>query len=167
MWVNPDIKSQQWTTVTSRKSKGKARAFYSNVVSIFTRETEKDVVFLTSLGVKESTFTANTGAPRKYKTRYDKQYLKQYDEPAVNSPEPAEEIIEQSTRPSLEKQKELWYVKALPKNGAGPSTPFRFDVLAQLANIPARITLYEILRLFKSTRDALREALADAKVLVT
>jgi len=32
MWVHPDIvESQQWTTVTSRKSKGKAKAFSSNV----------------------------------------------------------------------------------------------------------------------------------------
>ena len=49
----------------------------------------------------------------------------------------------------------------------GPSTPFRFDVLAQLAKISARITLYELLRLSKSTRDTLREALADAEVFVT
>jgi len=67
----------------------------------------------------------------------------------------------------VKKQKELWYVKALPKSLAGPSTPFRFDVLAQLTNNPARITLYELLRLSKSTRDARREALADAEVFVT
>jgi len=47
------------------------------------------------------------------------------------------------------------------------STPFRFDVLAQLANIPTQITLYELLRLFQSIRDALREALADAEIFVT
>jgi len=57
--------------------------------------------------------------------------------------------------------------KLFRKSGAGPSTPFRFDVLAQLANIPARITLYELLRLFKSARDALKEALADAEVFIT
>jgi len=38
--------------------------------------------------------------------------------------------------------------------------------MAQLANIPARITLYELLRLSKSTKDALREALADAEIFV-
>ena len=49
MWVHPDIvKSKQWTTVTGRKSKGKARASSSNVVSISTRETKEDVAFLTS-----------------------------------------------------------------------------------------------------------------------
>jgi len=42
----------------------------------------------------------------------------------------------------------------------------RFDVLAQLANIPARITLYKLLKLTKSTREALREALADAEVFM-
>jgi len=36
----------------------------------------------------------------------------------------------------------------------GPLTPFCFDVLAQLANIPARIILYELLGFSKSTRDA-------------
>jgi len=38
--------------------------------------------------------------------------------------------------------------------------------LAQLANIPARITLYELLRLSKSTREALREALSDFEIFM-
>jgi len=64
MWVHPDIiKSQQWTTVTSKKSKGKAKASSSNVVSIFTREMEEDVVSLTSLGDEESALIADMGAP--------------------------------------------------------------------------------------------------------
>ena len=46
-------------------------------------------------------------------------------------------------------------------------TPFRFDILAQLANIPAWITLYKFLRLSKSTREALREALADLEIFLT
>jgi len=62
MWVHPDIvKSQQWTTVTNMKSKGKNRASSSNIVSIFTRETEEDVVSLTS-SEEESAFAADTGA---------------------------------------------------------------------------------------------------------
>ena len=40
-------------------------------------------------------------------------------------------------------------------------------MLAQLANIPTRITLYELPRLSKSTIDALREALADTEVFMT
>ena len=67
----------------------------------------------------------------------------------------------------MEKQKELRYVKALQKGGVGPSTPFCFDVMAQQANILARITMYELLRFFKSIKDALREALADAEVFMT
>ena len=49
----------------------------------------------------------------------------------------------------------------------GSSTLFCFDVLAQLANIPALITLFELLRLFKPTRNALREVLADAEIFLT
>ena len=68
----------------------------------------------------------------------------------------------------MEKQKELRFSKALPKDNAeGSITPYHFDVLAQLANIPARITLYELLRLSKSTRETLREALANAEVFMT
>jgi len=44
----------------------------------------------------------------------------------------------------MEKQKELRYSKTLQKDKAeGLSTHFHFDVLAQLANIPTRITLYK------------------------
>ena len=87
MWVHPDIvESQQWTTVTNRKSKGKAKAFSSNIVGISTRETEEDVTSLTSSGEEEFAFAADTGAPPTSKTRSDKQYLKYYGEPVANSP---------------------------------------------------------------------------------
>jgi len=46
------------------------------------------------------------------------------------------------------------------------TTLFRFDVLAQLANIPTRITLYELLRLSKSMKEALRETLADSEAFM-
>jgi len=55
----------------------------------------------------------------------------------------------------------------LSRKAVRPSTPFRFDVLAQLANIPASITLYELLRPSKSTRDILREVLLDAEIFIT
>ena len=45
--------------------------------------------------------------------------------------------------------------------------PFRFDILAQLANIPARITIHELLRLSKETREALRDALANSESFLT
>ena len=48
MWVHPDLMDgQQWTTVTSRKSKGKAKATSCNVVCASSREAETDVPSLT------------------------------------------------------------------------------------------------------------------------
>jgi len=74
---------------------------------VSTRETEKDVASLTSSGDEKFALFADTGAPPTSKTRSGKQYLKQYDEPVANSPQSAEEAIEQFTRPFVEKQKEL------------------------------------------------------------
>jgi len=85
----------------------------------------------------------------------------------VSPPKPTAEPTKPSAKQPVEKQKELQFSKALPKDNAeGSTTPYRFDVLAQLANIPARITLYELLRLSKSTIEALREALTDAEVFM-
>ena len=39
-------------------------------------------------------------------------------------------------------------------------------LITQLANIPARITLYELLRLSKLTKEALREALVDTEAFM-
>lgn len=36
-------------------------------------------------------------------------------------------------------------------------TSFQFNITAQLANIPAHITLYELLQLSKAAQDVLRE----------
>ena len=48
MWVHPDlVEGQQWTTVTNRKSKGKAKASFCNVVCTSSREAETDVPSLT------------------------------------------------------------------------------------------------------------------------
>ena len=67
----------------------------------------------------------------------------------------------------MDKQKELQYAKVLQKDKVeGSSMPFRFDIFTHLANIPARITLYELLRFSKSTREALRETLADSEVFI-
>ena len=45
--------------------------------------------------------------------------------------------------------------------------PFRFDILAQLANIPARITIHELLCLSKETREVLKDALANSESFLT
>jgi len=60
-------------------------------VGISIRETEEDVTSLTSSGEEESAFAADIGPPPILKTRSIKQYLKQYSEPMVDSPQPAEE----------------------------------------------------------------------------
>ena len=90
-------------TVTNKKSKGKIRASSSNVMSISIRETEEDVVSLTSSEEKESAFAVGTGAPPTSKTQSGEQYLKQYNEPMVDSSQPAEETIVLSTKPSVKK----------------------------------------------------------------
>ena len=85
----------------------------------------------------------------------------------ANPPKTTREPTKQSTKQPVEKQKETQYAKALPKDKAeGTSAPYSVNVLAQLANILARITLYELLRLSKSTREALRESLADVEVFI-
>ena len=94
-------------------------------------------------------------------------YLKKYDEIVASPPKPTTESAKPSTKQPVEKHKELRFSKALLKdNVEGSTTPYHFDALAQLANIPARIPLYELLRLSKSTREALREALADAEIFM-
>ena len=63
-----------------------------------------------------------------------------------NPPKPTQDPSMQFTKQLVEKRKELLYDKTLPKDKAeGSSAFYRFDILAQLANIPARITLYELL----------------------
>ena len=87
MWVHLDIvESQQWMTVTKKKSKGKAKASSNNVVGISIGETEEDVISLTSSREEELAFAADIGAPPTLKTRSGKQYLKQYCELMVDSP---------------------------------------------------------------------------------
>ena len=69
MRVHPDIiESQQWITFTHSKSKGKTKASSSNVMGISTRETEKDIASLTSLGEEESALATDTGTPSTSKT---------------------------------------------------------------------------------------------------
>jgi len=85
----------------------------------------------------------------------------------ANPPKPTLEPPKQSTKQPVKKQKEFRHAKVLPKDKVeGSSRPYHFDVLAQLANILAMITLYELLRLLKSTREVLRKALADAEAFM-
>jgi len=169
MWVHPDLEDgQQWTIVTNRKSKGKAKASFCNVVCASSREAEIDVPSLTDSEEETIVLVAELNKPLVAETRSDQSYLKKYDDMVASSPKPTTEPTKPSAKQPVEKQKELQFSKALPKDNAeGSTTPYRFDVFAQLANIPAKITLYELLRLSKSTREALREALANAEVFMS
>jgi len=168
MWIHPDlVDGQQWTTVTSRRSKGKAKASSCNVVCVSSREAETDVPSLTD-SEEETIVLAAEPNQLVAETRSGQSYLKKYDEMVATPPKPTTESAKPSTKQPVERQKELRFSKAHSKDNAeGSTTPYRFDILAQLANIPARITLYELLRLSKSTREALREAQANAEVFMT
>ena len=94
-------------------------------------------------------------------TMSGQQFLKKYDESVVSSSKPMKELTRQPMKQLIEKRKELRYSKTLQKgNIERSSTSFLFDASAQLANIQVRITLYELLRLSRCTREALREELA-------
>ena len=138
MWVHPDlVDGQQWTTMTNRKSKGKAKASSCNVVCASSREAETDVPSLTD-SEEETIVLATKPNQLVAETRSGQSYLKKYDEIAATPPKPAAESAKPSTKPPLEKQKELQFSRVLSKDVAeGSTAPYRFDVLAQLANIPA------------------------------
>ena len=138
MWVHPDlVDGQQWTTVTNRKSKGKAKATSCNVVCASSREAETDVPSLTD-SEEETLALATEPSQLVAETRSGQSYLKKYDAMAPVPPKPAMESAKPSTKQPVEKQKELRFSKVLSKDVAeGSTAPYRFDVLAQLANIPA------------------------------
>jgi len=69
-------------------------------------------------------------------TRLGQSYLKKYDEMVASPPKCTTESAKPFAKQPMEKQKELQFSKALPKdNVKGSTTPYRFDVVAQLANI--------------------------------
>ena len=64
MWVHSDlVKGQQWTTVTNRKSKGKAKASPYNMVCASSQEAETDVPSLTDLEEETIVLAAELNAP--------------------------------------------------------------------------------------------------------
>jgi len=107
MWVHPDlVDGQQWTTVTNRKSKGKAKALSCNVVCASSREAETDVPSLTD-SEEETIFLAAEPGRLVAETRSGQPYLKQYGEMAATPPQPTVEPTRPSTKQPVEKQKEI------------------------------------------------------------
>lgn len=76
-------------------------------------------------------------------TRSHKSYHKYYSK--VGSSKSIAASEELTTR-----QKELSFQKGSKKDSEATGTSFQFDMLAQLANVPTRITLHELLCLSKT-----------------
>ena len=113
-------------------------------------------------------FTVQVDAPQPTGTRSEKSYLKQYDKTTDETQYQTTSVEVPIPAPVLtlgkEKQKEVRFDHVLKKSsGPGLKVPFWFDILAQLANIPARITIHELLHLSKETREAIRDALANSE----
>jgi len=160
--MHPDLaQDEQWD---SNKSKSKGRS--CNIVSILPDDDNVTIASLSDSENERHVFTAQADVPQPTGTRSGNSYLKQYDKTtdetqqqttSVEVPVPASVLTS-----GKEKQKEVWFDRVLKKpSSPGLDVPFRFDILAQLANILARITIHELLRLSKETREALRDALAN------
>jgi len=109
MWVHPNlVEGQQWTTITNRKSRGKAKASPCNVVCASSREAEIDVPSLTDLEEETIILAAELNAPLVAGIRSGQSYLKKYDEMVANLSKLTLEPTKQSTKQPVEKQKELW-----------------------------------------------------------
>src|SRR4051812_9846204 len=171
MWVHPDLLDEvtPWTMVFRKKSRGKTKQ--ANVIIATSIKPDSDVNSLTDSGDEEEVLAASVVGPLAAATCSGQPYLRNYDDVPVQQLEPPQEpVMEPAEQPKTmpEKPKEVRYNRPLNKGKAVEvSQPFRFDIINQLANIPTRITLYELLKLSKSTREALREALADAEVFIT
>ena len=87
-------------------------------------EVKTDVPSLTDSEEETIVLAAEPNAPLMAKTRSDQSYLKKYDELAANSLKLTPKPTKQSTKQPVEKQKEIRYAKALPKDKAeGTSIP--------------------------------------------
>src|SRR4051812_12859665 len=171
MWILPDLLDEvtPCTTASRKKSRGKTKQ--ANVIIASTIEPDSDVNSLTDSEDEKEVLAASVATPLAAATRSGQPYLRNYDDAPAQQLEPSQEpVIEPAEQPKTmpEKPKEVRYNRPLNKGKAVEvSQHFRFDIINQLANILARITHYELLKLSKSTREALREALADAEVFVT
>ena len=112
MWVHPDlVEGQQWTTVTNKKSRGKANASPCNMVCASSQEAKTNVPLLTDSKEETIILAAKLNAPLVAETRSGQSYLKKYDEMVANLPNPPQS---QPSHP----QSNLWRSKrsfAIPK----------------------------------------------------
>src|SRR3954463_10241724 len=168
-WVHPDLieDDQPWAPVVGRKVKapkatasdnksGNKRATHtSNVLSAFVMEKDEDCDAM--LTDSEEGPTGPADNPVVAATRSGRNFGYEYPEETAAAPpsQPAEELVEANATPAQEppeatakKQKHQRFSNPLLPSEAGqPTTVFRFDILKQLAQISARITLLELLKL--------------------
>ena len=105
----------------------------------FLREVETDVPSLTDSEEEMIVLAAELNATLVVETHPGQSYLKKYDGLVANPPGSTAEPTKPSAKQPVEKPKELRYSKVLLKDKIkGTSASYRFDVLAQLANIPVR-----------------------------
>jgi len=89
------------TTVTSRRSKGKAKTSSYNVVCVSSRIAETDVPLLTDSKEKTIVLIAEPNQLVE-KTRSCQSYLKKYDKMAAIPPKPIVESAKPSTKQPVE-----------------------------------------------------------------
>ena len=104
MWVHPDlVDGQRWTTITNRKSKGKAKDSSCNVVCASSREAKTNVPSLTDSEEKTIVLAAELNEPLVVETRSGQSYLNKYDEIVVSPAKPIPETIKPSAKQPVEK----------------------------------------------------------------
>ena len=166
--MHPDLtKDKQWD---SRKPKPKGKS--CNIVSVFPDDDNITIASLSDYEDEKQALAAQDAAPQPKGTRSEKSYLRQYEKTTDETQQPTTsgEVPVPASAPTLgkENQKEVWFDRVLNKT-SGPrlDAHFCFDILAQLANISAQITIHELLRLSKEIREALRDALANLESFLT
>ena len=86
------------------------------MVCAFSRKAETDVPSLADSEEETIVLATELNAPLMAETRSGQSYLKKYDDMVANPPKPTPKPTKQSTKQPMEKQEEIWYAKALPKD---------------------------------------------------
>jgi len=168
MWIHPDLVQNVQRSSKESNSKGKS----CNVISVLPDDGNLTSASLSDSEGEKHACIAQADAPQQTGTRSGKSYLRQYEKPTDETQQQTTSVPIPASTPiptkGREKPKEVWFDHVLKKpSGQGFDTPFRFDILAHLVNILARITIHELLRLSKETREALRDVLANSETFLT
>jgi len=129
-----------------------------NAISLATDDDSVTIASLSDSDREKLALATQPATSQPVGTRSGKQYLRQYNQIPNKAPPPTTlgtaAPVQAPVPKDKEKQKEIRFDEYLKKNSSrGLNAHFRFDILAQLANIPVRITLHELLRLSKKIRD--------------